>query len=141
MPEENPIANKSKENIPKSPIKMIEQLAKIKIRPKVISTFFIEGLALFRIKLKFIDSLQGCQVILCFKPLNGELLLLGDSLDSWCLGRIRNTALGGLILLQARYISLTDRMIEYGPNLGLPHTDAFGAGLFELRLKGAQGIA
>lgn len=39
MPDENPIANKSKENTPKSPIKMIEQLAKIKIRPKVISTF------------------------------------------------------------------------------------------------------
>jgi phage-related protein len=45
------------------------------------------------------------------------------------------------ITLQARYIGLTDRMIEYGPNLGLPHTDAFGGGLFELRLKGAEGIA
>ena len=32
-------------------------------------------------------------------------------------------------------------MIKYGPNLGLPHTDAFGGGLFELRLKGAEGIA
>ena len=45
------------------------------------------------------------------------------------------------VTLQARYIALTDRMIEYGPNLGLPHTDAFGGGLFELRLKGAEGIA
>ena len=45
------------------------------------------------------------------------------------------------ITLQARYIVLTDRMLEYGPNLGLPHTDAFGGGLFELRLKGAEGIA
>jgi len=45
------------------------------------------------------------------------------------------------ISLQARYIGLTDRMIEYGPNLGLPHTDAFSGGLFELRLKGAEGIA
>ncbi len=45
------------------------------------------------------------------------------------------------VTLQARYIGLTDRMIEYGPNLGLPHTDAFGGGLFELRLKGAEGIA
>jgi len=43
--------------------------------------------------------------------------------------------------LQARYIGLAQRMIEYGPNLGLPHTDAFGGGLFELRLKGAEGIA
>lgn len=45
------------------------------------------------------------------------------------------------VTLQARYIALTDRMIKYGPNLGLPHTDAFGGGLFELRLKGAEGIA
>lgn len=45
------------------------------------------------------------------------------------------------VTLQARYIGLTDRMIEHGPNLGLPHTDAFGSGLFELRLKGAEGIA
>jgi phage-related protein len=45
------------------------------------------------------------------------------------------------VTLQARYIGLTDRIIQYGPNLGLPHTDAFGGGLFELRLKGAEGIA
>ena len=43
--------------------------------------------------------------------------------------------------LQARYIGLTNRMIVYGPNLGLPHTDSFGSGLFELRIKGAEGIA
>lgn len=43
--------------------------------------------------------------------------------------------------LQARYIGLTTRMIEHGPNLGLPHTDSLGGGLFELRLKGAEGIA
>jgi phage-related protein len=43
--------------------------------------------------------------------------------------------------LQARYFSLTDRMEIYGANLGEPHTKAFGDGLFELRLKGAEGIA
>ena len=43
--------------------------------------------------------------------------------------------------LQARYIGLTARMIENGANLGEPHTKAFGDGLFELRLKGAEGIA
>lgn len=32
-------------------------------------------------------------------------------------------------------------MLEHGPNLGEPHTQAFGDGLFELRLKGAEGIA
>lgn len=45
------------------------------------------------------------------------------------------------VSLQARYIALTQRMLEHGPNLGLPHTDAFGGGLFELRLKGKEGIA
>ena len=32
-------------------------------------------------------------------------------------------------------------MISLGPNIGEPHTKAFGDGLFELRLKGAEGIA
>ena len=45
------------------------------------------------------------------------------------------------VTLQARFIGLTDRMMEHGPNLGLPHTNSFGGGLFELRLKGAEGIA
>jgi phage-related protein len=32
-------------------------------------------------------------------------------------------------------------MVALGPNLGEPHTKAFGEGLFELRLKGTEGIA
>ena len=43
--------------------------------------------------------------------------------------------------LAARYIVLTRRMVALGPNFGEPHTKAFGDGLFELRLKGAEGIA
>ena len=43
--------------------------------------------------------------------------------------------------LAARYIVLTRRMVALGPNLGEPHTKAFGDGLFELRLKGSEGIA
>ena len=43
--------------------------------------------------------------------------------------------------LAARYIVLTRRMVALGPNLGEPHTKAFGEGLFELRLKGADRIA
>ena len=43
--------------------------------------------------------------------------------------------------LAARYIVLTRRMLAIGPNLGKPHTKSVGAGLFELRLKGAEGIA
>lgn len=42
--------------------------------------------------------------------------------------------------LAAQYVVLTRRMIALGPNLGEPHTKAFGGGLFELRLKGAEGI-
>ena len=43
--------------------------------------------------------------------------------------------------LAARYLLLTRRMVAVGPNLGEPHTKAMGHGLFELRLKGAEGIA
>lgn len=43
--------------------------------------------------------------------------------------------------LAARYVVLTRRMIALGPNLGEPHTKALGDALFELRLKGAEGIA
>jgi phage-related protein len=42
--------------------------------------------------------------------------------------------------LLARYIHLSKRMLEYGPNLKEPHTKAIGDGLFELRLKSVEGI-
>lgn len=45
------------------------------------------------------------------------------------------------ITLKSRYIVLSHRMVEVGVNLGEPHTETFGSGLFELRLKGAEGIA
>lgn len=32
-------------------------------------------------------------------------------------------------------------MLEFSPDLGMPHTKALGNGLFELRLKGQEGIA
>lgn len=40
----------------------------------------------------------------------------------------------------ARYLRLTDMMIEFGPNLGMPHTRPMGEGLFELRVKGKEGL-
>ncbi len=43
--------------------------------------------------------------------------------------------------LAARYVVLTRRMVAVGPNLGEPHTKAMSQGLFELRLKGTEGIA
>src|SRR6266481_4570915 len=42
--------------------------------------------------------------------------------------------------LQARYIHLTERMLTFGPDLGMPHTRAMGKGLFELRMKSKEGI-
>ena len=56
------------------------------------------------------------------KEVQGEVLTLPDT-------------------LAARYIVLTRRMEALGPNLGEPHTKACGHGLFELRLKGTEGIA
>jgi len=43
--------------------------------------------------------------------------------------------------LLARYIHLTDLMVEFGSNLGMPHTKPIETGLFELRIKGKEGIA
>jgi phage-related protein len=42
--------------------------------------------------------------------------------------------------LQARYIHLTERMLAFGPDLGMPHTRAMGKGLFELRMRSTEGI-
>ncbi len=43
--------------------------------------------------------------------------------------------------LLAKYLRLTDLMLEFGPNLGMPHTKSLKEGLLELRLKGREGIA
>jgi phage-related protein len=43
--------------------------------------------------------------------------------------------------LLARYLRLADLMLEFGPNLGMPHTKAVKDGLFELRVKSKEGIA
>ncbi|PCJ40839.1 MAG: hypothetical protein COA71_09555 [SAR86 cluster bacterium] len=43
--------------------------------------------------------------------------------------------------LSAKYFHLTDLMIEFGANLGMPHTKPMSTGLFELRVKGKEGIA
>ena len=41
----------------------------------------------------------------------------------------------------ARFIRYAERMEVFGPDLGMPHTRAMGGGLFELRIKAAEGIA
>lgn len=42
---------------------------------------------------------------------------------------------------KARYVALTDMMMRYGSNIGMPHTKAMGDGLFEMRIKGQDNIA
>jgi phage-related protein len=41
----------------------------------------------------------------------------------------------------ARFLRYAERMEVFGPDLGMPHTRALGSGLFELRIKAAEGIA
>lgn len=43
--------------------------------------------------------------------------------------------------LLARYIHVSDLMLKFGPNLGMPHTRAMGDKLFEMRLKSKEGIS
>ena len=43
--------------------------------------------------------------------------------------------------IQARYVHLTERMITYGANLGMPHTKPMKDGLFELRMKEVKSNA
>ncbi|MDQ2928164.1 MAG: type II toxin-antitoxin system RelE/ParE family toxin [Caldimonas sp.] len=40
----------------------------------------------------------------------------------------------------ADYARLVELLIEHGPSLRLPHSRAFGDGLFELRPRGRSGI-
>ncbi len=42
--------------------------------------------------------------------------------------------------IRAYYARVTERMITFGPNLGMPFTRSMGKGLFEIRAKGREGI-
>lgn len=50
------------------------------------------------------------------------------SIDAWPVG------------IRAVYARITERMQVFGPNLGMPFTQAMGGGLFEIRAKGKEGI-
>ena len=43
--------------------------------------------------------------------------------------------------IKAKFEAIRDKMLEQGPDLGLPFTKAMGKGLFEIRAKGQSGIA
>jgi phage-related protein len=40
----------------------------------------------------------------------------------------------------ADYARIVELLMEFGPNLKMPHSKALGKGLFELRPKGKEGI-
>jgi phage-related protein len=42
--------------------------------------------------------------------------------------------------IRASFLRVAEVMASAGPDIGLPHTRALGAGLFEIRAKGREGI-
>ena len=42
--------------------------------------------------------------------------------------------------IRAGFLRIIELMQAYGPDIGVPHTKAMGAGLFEVRAKGREGI-
>jgi phage-related protein len=55
--------------------------------------------------------------------------------------RLENEILAISAGFLARFLRYAERMETFGPDLGMPHTRAMGGGLFELRIKAAEGIA
>ena len=54
--------------------------------------------------------------------------------------QLQTDVLALLLAILAKYVHCTDRMLEFGPDLEMPHTRAMTLGLFELRLKSREGI-
>lgn len=42
--------------------------------------------------------------------------------------------------IRARFLRIAELMQVYGPDIGMPHTKAMGAGLFEVRARSREGI-
>jgi len=54
--------------------------------------------------------------------------------------RVQNAVEAWPVDVVADYARIVELLIEHGPNLRLPHSRAFGGGLFELRPRGKSGI-
>lgn len=54
--------------------------------------------------------------------------------------RVQAEILGWPAGIAAGFTAIAQRMVEYGPDLGLPYTRAMGEGLFEIRARGPEGI-
>ena len=55
--------------------------------------------------------------------------------------RVFNEVMEMPMTLAGKFVTLGRRMMAHGPDLGMPHTRPMGNGLFEIRLKGQEGIA
>lgn len=42
--------------------------------------------------------------------------------------------------IRASFLRIAETMAQHGPDIGMPHTRVMGAGLFEVRAKGREGI-
>lgn len=54
--------------------------------------------------------------------------------------KVQAEVLGWPAGIAASFTVMALRMVEHGPNLGLPDTRAMGDGLFEVRARGVEGI-
>jgi len=52
---------------------------------------------------------------------------VAEQLEAWPFG------------IRAGFLRIAELMQVYGPDIGMPHTKAMGAGLFEVRAKGREG--
>ena len=88
------------------------------------------------------DNFTGPSAFRCFHKSNIFVIMKHMEYDiRYYSDGLREDILALPDTLAARYLVLTRRMVAVGPNLCEPHTKAMGNGLFELRLKGAEGIA
>ena len=64
--------------------------------------------------------------------MNWQIVYYSDAVFDWIDGMP--------VSIRASYARITERMLVYGPNLGMPYTRAMGNGLFEIRAHGREGI-
>ena len=54
--------------------------------------------------------------------------------------RVKAEIEGWPVGILANYARMVELLMEFGPNLRMPHSRAMGGGLFELRPRGREGI-
>jgi phage-related protein len=54
--------------------------------------------------------------------------------------RVKEDIEGWPVGILAHYARIVELLMEFGPNLRMPHSRSMGGGLFELRPRGPEGI-